>query len=205
MASDAADDEAGDLIFLALLLTGGYILLNYWRNSQAAATPGSVFAPAPPEGNPALNFLNVLVPMQLSPAGEAFIKDKEQFRANKYPDGRGHYSIGYGHQIQPGESFAQPITQLEADDLFDLDSARSAQGVSDALKVQVSQDQFDALVSLAYTIGLGAFAGSTLLRLLNAGDFAGAAAQFPAWINSSGHVNNGLVLRRSAEQSLFNS
>jgi hypothetical protein len=69
--------------------------------------------------------------------------------------------------------------------------------------VPVTSNQFSALVSLAYNVGIGALRGSTLLRLLNARDYAGAANQFPRWNRGGGRVLPGLVKRRAAERDLF--
>lgn len=67
----------------------------------------------------------------------------------------------------------------------------------------ITQDQFDALVSLAYNIGGGAYCGSTLVRRLNAGDCHAAAAEFERWIRVQGRVVPGLVARRAAERKRF--
>lgn len=69
--------------------------------------------------------------------------------------------------------------------------------------VALNQNQFDALVSLTYNIGTGAFASSTLLKKLNAGDYKGAAAQFDVWNKAGGKRMQGLVNRRSTERKLF--
>lgn len=96
------------------------------------------------------------------------------------------------------------ITQEEAD-------ARLARRLADEfepavrrmVKVPLSPCQFDALVSWAYNVGVGAAGGSTLVRLLNAGDMAGAAAEFMRWTRSGGRELLGLRRRRTAEQALF--
>jgi GH24 family phage-related lysozyme (muramidase) len=78
-----------------------------------------------------------------------------------------------------------------------------AAGVAKYVKVPLTQSMFDALVSFSYNVGLGALSESTLLRLLNAGDYEGAAAQFPRWVKAGGKTLPGLVRRRDAEQALF--
>lgn len=78
-----------------------------------------------------------------------------------------------------------------------------AAGVEKYVKVPLTQSMFDALVSFSYNVGLGALSESTLLRLLNAGDYEGAAAQFPRWVKAGGKTLPGLVRRRDAEQALF--
>lgn len=78
-----------------------------------------------------------------------------------------------------------------------------APGVSAAVTVPLDQKQFDMLVDLAYNIGLGNFRGSTLLRKLNAGDYKGAADEFPKWNKGGGKVMKGLQRRRYAERAVF--
>lgn len=85
------------------------------------------------------------------------------------------------------------------------DLKRFEQTVNDAVTVLIDQNQFDALVSLAYNIGSGAFAKSTLLKKLNAGDYKGAADQFDVWVNAGGKRMQGLVNRRAREEAVFNS
>ena len=75
--------------------------------------------------------------------------------------------------------------------------------MASAVTVPLNQNQYDALVSLAYTIGLGAFRRSTLLQLLNAGNYTGAAEQFGVFVRSGSGVSPGLVVRRAAERRLF--
>ena len=75
--------------------------------------------------------------------------------------------------------------------------------VNSAVTVPINQNQFDALVSLAYNIGTGAFKESTLLKKLNLGDYKAAAAQFAVWNRGGGKVMQGLVNRRAVERKLF--
>ncbi|MNN58264.1 Lysozyme RrrD [compost metagenome] len=75
--------------------------------------------------------------------------------------------------------------------------------VSKAVTVALNQNQFDALVSLAYNIGASAFSQSTLVKKLNANDIRGAADQFDVWVNAGGKRMQGLVNRRSKEKQLF--
>lgn len=189
-------------MFLALVIGGAYVFTQLWRHRLAAAAGAGTFEAAPPSGDVVQGVLNYLVPLQLSPTGAAFIKANEGFRPTAYPDAGGQ-AIGYGHKIQPGENIVSPISQAEADSLFASDIGAAVRAVSDGLKVQVSQSQFDALVDLAYNIGTAAFLNSTLLTLLNEGNFAGASQQFSQWVHSGGQVSSGLVARRQAEQNLF--
>lgn len=115
----------------------------------------------------------------------------------------GVLTIGYGHtgpDVKPG----QTITQDRARQLLAADLARFSAGVSNLTPgLRLTQGQFDALVSFAYNLGLGALAGSTLMRLLRAGDVQGAAKQFDRWNKANGRVLPGLVVRRAAERDLF--
>lgn len=203
MASNDDEEGGNDVMFVTLVIAGAYFLYQLWRDHVAAGYGGGVFQPAAPSSDPTEGILNILVPLQLSPTGAAFIKAQEGFQASAYADGKGQ-SIGYGHQIQPGENIVSPITPAEADALFASDAAAAARTVSNALQVQTTQNQFDALTDLAYNIGSAAFLNSTLLQLLNQGDYAGAAQQFSGWVHSAGQVNQGLQARRAADLNLFN-
>jgi len=75
--------------------------------------------------------------------------------------------------------------------------------VNSSVKAPLNQNQFDALVSLAYNIGSSAFKSSTLVKKLNAGDYKGAADQFNVWVNAGGKRMQGLVSRRDREKLLF--
>lgn len=140
--------------------------------------------------------------LALGKDGLELIKSFEGCVLKVYLDAIGLPTIGYGHLIKPGESFTK-ITQKEAEELLKSDAQIFVDGVNKLLEVSVSQNQFDALVSLAFNIGLGNFEKSTLLRLLNAGDFAGAALQFVRWNKAGGKVLAGLTRRREAETKLF--
>jgi lysozyme len=134
-----------------------------------------------------------------------FIADHEGFSARAYPDAAG-YSIGYGHFIQPGEDYRnRTISKAEGLRLLTADMATATAAVNRAVTVPLNNRQKAALISLAYNIGGGAFAGSTLVKKLNAGDTAGAAAQFAAWNKSQGRVLAALTTRRANEAALFTS
>jgi GH24 family phage-related lysozyme (muramidase) len=119
-------------------------------------------------------------------------------RAGLYTIGWGTTSIN-GQPVQPGTT----ITQAEADDLL-TDTLTAVQAKVEALlTVQVQDYQEAALISFAYNLGTGALAGSTLLKLVNAGDFDGATQQFGLWIHANGVVVPGLVARRAFEAQVF--
>jgi lysozyme len=139
--------------------------------------------------------------------GRAFLKSLEGFSAIPYADAAG-MSIGYGHYLQPGETVPSTITVMEAEEIFGRDVGRVEVAVRSAVIVPLTQNQFDALVSFAYNVGTNAFKNSTLLKRLNAGDYAGAANEFGRWIYTTTPdgrkiVAGALVERRAREQALF--
>ena len=105
-----------------------------------------------------------------------------------------------GVPFQPGEKF----TAEELDEIFLWEVSQKAAGVSRLVTVPLSANEFSALVSLAYNIGVGNVGSSTLLRLLNSGaPLATVADQFLLWNRASGRVMDGLTRRRAAEKALF--
>lgn len=113
------------------------------------------------------------------------------------------WTIGWGDtgpEVVPGLS----ITAQEADERFARRMSREFEpAVRRAVQAPLTQRQFDALVSIFYNAGVEAMTSSTLVRLLNLGDFAGAASQFPRWNKSGGVVMKGLQRRREAERLIF--
>lgn len=140
--------------------------------------------------------------MKISKNGLDLIKQFEGCELKVYLDAIGLPTIGYGHLIKKGEIF-NVITLKQAEDLLKSDLKMFEDGVSDLVKVKLSQNQFDALVSFAFNVGLGNLEKSTLLKLLNAGDYAGAGNQLPRWNKAGGKILNGLTKRRNAERDLF--
>jgi len=129
------------------------------------------------------------------------IKRFEGFSATSYKDASG-YSIGYGHFILPGENLSR-ITEDQATQLLIQDTSKAQNAVINYVTVPLTQNQNDALVSLIYNIGINAFKNSTLLRMLNTGDYQAAADQFSVWRLSQGTVVPALVSRRTTERELF--
>lgn len=181
-------------LLIALLFGAGAL---FWLTRSRAAD----FEPEPPyseEGYPPMDVRD----MQISPEGIAAIQDRESFSATSYVDARGR-SIGWGHFIQPGESFAEPMDPVTAENLLYQDLANAQNAVRSYVTVPLSQNQYDALVSFVYNIGGGAFRTSTLLAKLNAGDYAGAAEQFARWNKSQGSILTALINRRASEAEQF--
>lgn len=140
--------------------------------------------------------------MHVSEKGINLIKIFEGCRLQAYKCPAGIWTVGYGHT---GSTVHQglKISQSEADSLLKTDLIIHCNNVSKLVKVPLNQNQYDALVSLEYNIGYGAFSKSTLLNLLNAKDYKGAAEQFEVWRLGGGKILPGLVRRRKAEKDLF--
>ncbi len=139
---------------------------------------------------------------QYSDAGMALTKSFEGLRLTAYQDVAGVWTIGYGH-VGPEACAGKTITEAEADALLREDLQEAVACVDHAVTAAVSQAQFDAMVDFCFNAGRGSFLGSTLLKKVNAGDFAGAAAQFGLWVHAGGEVVPGLVRRRKAEAEMF--
>ena len=144
--------------------------------------------------------------MHVNPSGIDLICNFEGLRLNAYDDGVGVWTIGFGTTKYPNG------IRVKKGDTCTLDQAKAymqndlkafEQTVNSAVKVPVNQNQFDALVSLAYNIGSTAFKNSTLVKRLNEGDYKAAANQFDVWVNAGGKRMQGLVNRRTAEKALF--
>lgn len=139
------------------------------------------------------------------------IVGEEGLRLKVYRDpGAGAWTIGYGHKVQPGEPYHPygPVTEItleEANRLFDQDTRTATAAVTNYVKVPLTENQRAALISFVYNIGTGAFYGSTMLRRLNSGDYAGAAAEFARWNKDDGKVVPILTARRERERVIFSA
>ncbi|QLD07648.1 lysozyme [Citrobacter freundii] len=144
--------------------------------------------------------------MQTSDKGIALIKQFEGCKLTAYQDSVGVWTIGYGWtQPVDGKSIRAGMTikQETAERLLKTGLVSYESDVSRLVKVGMTQGQFDALVSFTYNLGARSLSTSTLLRKLNAGDYAGAADEFLRWNKAGGKVLNGLTRRREAERALF--
>lgn len=139
--------------------------------------------------------------MKTSSNGIELIKKYEGFRAEAYKCPAGKWTIGYGHTRTAG--IGQFITEKQAEDLLISDVNITEIHIDLYVKVPLTQNQYDALVSLVYNIGYGNFKKSTLLRLLNLGRYEAAKNEFHKWRMGGGKVLPGLVKRRAAEAELF--
>ena len=141
-----------------------------------------------------------------SNVGIGLISSFEDTKLKAYDDGVGVWTIGTGTVIYPNGVKVKKgdvCTVEQAKTYFTHDLKQFEKTVNDSVKVDLTQNQFDALVSLTYNIGSTAFKNSTLLKKLNAKDYAGAADQFLVWNRGGGKVLKGLVRRREAERALF--
>jgi lysozyme len=141
--------------------------------------------------------------MKYSVDGISFTESFEGCKLIAYPDSGGVWTIGYGHIN--GVTQGITCTQEQAEAWLVQDIQLASDVVNRAVTVPLTQNEFNALVDFVFNIGGGAFQSSTMLRLLNAGDYAGAADQFERWDHCSGKVVGGLLRRRVGEESEFNT
>lgn len=146
--------------------------------------------------------------MRLSGRGALFIAGMEGTVLHPYNDPAGYATIGIGHLLHKS-----PVTKADklrwrrfkAQDAIALlrRDVASCEAAVNRVKVKLTQDQFDALVSFVFNVGIGAFTESTLLRELNAGHYNAAADQLLRWDKAGGRHLPGLTSRRIAERKLF--
>lgn len=138
---------------------------------------------------------------RINAAGLALIKEFEGLQLEAYLCPAGVPTIGYG--TTNGVHLGDQITEATATALLKEDLQRFEAAVSQAVQVPLTSNQFSALVCFAYNVGAEAFRTSTLLNVLNQGDYAAAAEELLRWNKAAGEVLPGLVRRRTAEQQLF--
>ena len=139
--------------------------------------------------------------MTYSQDGLNLTKSFESCRLTAYLDSVGVPTIGWGHTS--GVHMGMTCTQAQADQWLQEDVQSSVKAVNAMVKVPLTQQQFDALVDFTFNLGAGNLEHSTLLRLLNAGDYTGAANEFDKWDRAGGQVLPGLLRRRQAEKDMF--
>ena len=144
--------------------------------------------------------------MKTSQSGISLIKGFEGKRLNAYYDGVGVWTIGCGTikypngvRVKKGDT----CTELQAESYLENDLVKFENAINRLVKVPLNQNQFDALSSFTYNLGETNLSSSTLLKKLNAKDYAGTADQFLRWNKAGGKVMNGLTRRREAERNLF--
>jgi lysozyme len=140
--------------------------------------------------------------MKMSDRGYEFTQDMEGTKYYGYLDPVGIPTAGVGHtgaDVVVGKQY----TQEQVMKWLKQDMAWAEENVNKLVKVELTQNQFDALCDFVFNVGAGAFATSTLLKKLNAGDYQGAADQFGRWVYAKGKLLPGLVKRRKAQAELF--
>ena len=145
--------------------------------------------------------------MKTNEAGLSLIKSFEGLRLKAYKCPAGVWTIGYGHtgkDVKPG----MIITEEQAEEYLRQDLERFEKGVDDLVEVDINENQYSALVSLAYNIGLGNFKKSTLLKLINKGnqnELEAVHSQFKRWVWAGSQILPGLQRRREAEFKLYST
>ncbi|AGB76293.1 phage-related lysozyme (muraminidase) [Enterobacteriaceae bacterium strain FGI 57] len=141
--------------------------------------------------------------LRLSPEGLAFIKQYQGFSAEPYQDECHLWVVGYGHLIQGSEAFVTPLSQPQADALLQLDIYACERVLAQEIAVPLNQIQYDALISLALSLGPETFAASAVVRYINQRQFAKALSVWLMETELNGVRSNGLNRQRQAECALF--
>ena len=154
--------------------------------------------------------------MKTSDHGKEKITAWEGFEPRVYSDAAGKLTIGVGHLLTPSElssgkiwiagepvRYADGLSEAQILELLGQDLEGAEAAVNNGVEVELSQNQFDALVSFCFNVGAAAFRNSTLLRLLNQGHYDDVPAQLRRWVHCRGEVVQGLVRRREHEIALW--
>jgi lysozyme len=154
------------------------------------------------EGFARMEARRCMISFDYSSVGLALTRRFEGFRAEAYQDSAGVWTIGYGH-TGPEVREGQRISEFEAEALLRTDLAAAVVCIRRAVRVEITQAQFDALADFCFNVGRGNFLNSSLLRYVNREEFGSVFVQFGLWIHADGKVVPGLVRRRVAEAALF--
>lgn len=144
-----------------------------------------------------------MIKRTVNQTGLNLIKYYESLRLNAYQDSVKRWTIGYGHtgqDVHPNQVITVPQAVL----LFNNDVNEVSGQISAVITNEsITDNQYAAVASFTFNLGIGTLEKSTLLKLINQGNFKDAAAQFIRFINADGKPSNGLLARRRAEQDLF--
>lgn len=140
--------------------------------------------------------------MKLDAKGIAFIQQAEGFSSYSYVCAAGKKTIGFGHVMRANDRIQEPISEAEATQLLCTD-VEVYEAAVNALGLELSQTQFNALVSLCYNIGIKAFSSSTLVKYLSSGKIHKAADEFLRWKFIKKQESAGLLRRRQREREMF--
>lgn len=144
--------------------------------------------------------------MKINSRGLKLIRRFEGFRASAYRDAVGVWTIGYGHTSRAGPPHVGPgmkITRAQGEKILARDVEKFATQIRPLIRVPLNDNQFSALVSFAYNVGVGGFRRSSVLRVVNRGRFDLVPQRLSLWVKAGGRVLPGLVRRRAAEGVLF--
>lgn len=189
---------------LYLLASGGLILFVIFRlflKKKAIPTPTKGYSPSPLLPSNTRSSFDEIYQLIRKEEGINYTAKKD----GKDKNGNQLYTIGIGHQIQPGEEYLLTSTISEEDAilLFDKDIEKIIADMNKNIKVSLNKNQQLALISLRYRIGPGYFNESTLLKELNKGNYQRASEEFKNWRLSEGQIVQGLVARAERERVRF--
>jgi lysozyme len=140
--------------------------------------------------------------MQYSKTGEQLTERFESCRLVGYADIEGVPTVGYGHTGK-GVSIGMTISRQQAEQWLMEDTQHAVDTANRAVTISLTQSEFDAICDFIYNCGAAAFEDSTLLKDLNAGNYAAAANEFDKWDRAGGRVVAGILRRREAEKQEF--
>jgi len=148
--------------------------------------------------------MNKIMPEQVGKSGLDLIRHFEGFQPHVYTCPGGMPTIGFGHVVKEGETFEQPMSVQQAYDLLKEDVKFVEKALQDTVKVPLTIYQFDALSSLIYNIGVGAWEKSNFLKRLNdKEDYYEVSSEFLRWVFAGSKRLRGLMRRRETERQLF--
>ena len=139
--------------------------------------------------------------MKTGSKGIDLIKHFEGCELEAYKCPAGVWTIGYGHI--KGVKEGMTITEVQAEEMLKSELNEYEGYINNLVTAELNQNQFDAMVSWVYNLGGGNLGASTLLKVLNAGDYDGVPAQIMRWNKAGGKVLEGLTRRRQAEADMF--
>lgn len=139
--------------------------------------------------------------MIINDDGLTIIRVFEGLKLKAYKCPAGIWTIGYGHTKNVKEGMQ--ISVQDAERLLMEDIKEAADKITKIISVEINENQFSALISFVFNLGIGSFSRSTLLKLVNTSNFEAAAKEFDKWTLASGRRLDGLKKRRAAEKALF--
>jgi lysozyme len=150
----------------------------------------------------------VVAEQRMSDKGIKLLQQFEGFRTHAYQCSAGVWTIGWGHTSAAGAPNVRKgmvITRQEAEAVLRRDLKQYEEAVRKHVKVKLTQDEFDALVSFCFNIGTNGFAASSVVRYINTGRKHLVGAGLAMWVKAGGKTSKGLVARRKMEADLFYS